>query len=216
VVAAAIGLADVGGLESLSMRTVAHALGVAPMTLYTYVPGKAELLDLMLDSIYVAMPRRPFGDQHWRDRLTTVADDNRTLLAEHAWVAALATGRPPLGPGLMVKYEHELSAFDGLGLDDVTVDGALTLLLVFVQATARATVDASATELESAMSDEQWWATNAPLLARVFDPDAFPTAARIGTAAGQANGSAYNPDHAYAFGLAVTLDGIETLIGRAR
>ena len=32
------------------MRKVAERLGVGTMSLYTYVPGKAELLDLMLDA----------------------------------------------------------------------------------------------------------------------------------------------------------------------
>ncbi len=35
------------------------------------------------------------------------------------------------------------------------------------------------------MSDEQWWAANEPLLAKGFDPDRFPLAARVGSAAGQ-------------------------------
>ena len=57
VVAAAIGLADAGGLAAVTIRAVARAVGAAPMSLYTYVPGKAELLDLMLDAAYAAMPR---------------------------------------------------------------------------------------------------------------------------------------------------------------
>ncbi|HEV3294037.1 MAG TPA: TetR/AcrR family transcriptional regulator, partial [Streptosporangiaceae bacterium] len=57
VTAAAIALADSDGLASVTMRAVAHALGVVPMSLYTYVPGKAELLDLMLDTVYRQMPR---------------------------------------------------------------------------------------------------------------------------------------------------------------
>jgi hypothetical protein len=116
----------------------------------------------------------------------------------------------------MAKYEYELSAFNGLSLDDVTVDDALTYLLAFVQAAARAAIDARATHIDSAMNDEQWWAANAPLLARVFDETAYPTAARIGSAAGAAHGSAYNPDHAYAFGLARVLDGLATLIEHPR
>jgi hypothetical protein len=62
------------------------------------------------------------------------------------------------------------------------------------------------------MDDEQWWAANAPLLARAFDHDAYPTAARVGAAAGAAHGSAYNPDHAYEFGLQRVLDGLAILI----
>ena len=58
VVEAAIAIADADGLDAVTMRAVAERLGISPMSLYTYVPGKAELLDLMLDAIYLAMPRQ--------------------------------------------------------------------------------------------------------------------------------------------------------------
>jgi AcrR family transcriptional regulator len=48
------------------MRNVAQALGVVPMTLYTYVPGKAELLDLMMDAAYAQMLRADTSAQPWR------------------------------------------------------------------------------------------------------------------------------------------------------
>ncbi|HEY1176756.1 MAG TPA: TetR/AcrR family transcriptional regulator, partial [Phytomonospora sp.] len=50
IVRTAIALADAEGLAALSMRKVAERLGVGTMSLYTYVPGKPELLDLMLDA----------------------------------------------------------------------------------------------------------------------------------------------------------------------
>src|SRR5260370_17230498 len=56
VVRAATDLADREGLEALTMRRVAQALGVAPMTLYTYVPGKADLLHLILHAPYGTLP----------------------------------------------------------------------------------------------------------------------------------------------------------------
>src|SRR5687767_2606640 len=59
VVDAAIALADEAGLEAVSIRALAERLGVSAMTLYTYVPGKTELLDLMLDALWLAMPREP-------------------------------------------------------------------------------------------------------------------------------------------------------------
>jgi hypothetical protein len=108
----------------------------------------------------------------------------------------------------MAKYEHELSALDGLGLDDVTVDDCLTYLLSFVQACARATADARETERDSTMDDGQWWAANAPLLARVFDENTYPTAAGVGATVG----AAHNPGHAYHFGLERVLDGLAALI----
>lgn len=216
VVAAATELADFSGLEAVTMRRAAQALGVAPMTLYTYVPGKTELLDLMLDTAYARMPRRDTSGQPWRQRLTAVAEDNRALFEAHPWAAAVSTSRPPLGPGLMAKYEHELSALDDLGLDDVEMDSCLSHLLMFVQACARAAADADAAEQDSAMNDEQWWAANAPLLARVFDERAYPLAARVGAAAGAAHGSVFDPDHAYDFGLRRLLDGLAILIDAPR
>jgi AcrR family transcriptional regulator len=212
VVAAAIGLADAEGLGAVTMRQIAHLLGVVPMSLYTYVPGKAELLDLMLDTIYSQMPRGDLTGRPWRERLTAIAHENRELFDRHPWVAEVATSRPPLGPGVMAKYEHELGAFAGLGLDDVEIDAALTFLLGFVHAAARSAAEAVAIRRDSTMSEEQWWAANSSLLARVFDQDKYPTAARVGAAAGAAHGAAYSPDHAYAFGLQRVLDGLSALI----
>lgn len=213
MVSAATTLADSEGLAAVTMRRVAQVLGVAPMTMYTYVPGKAELLDLMLDAAYAQMPRTATTGQPWRQRVTAVAEENRALFEAHPWAATVSTTRPPLGPGLMAKYEHELSALDGLGLDDIEMDAALTHLLSFVQSCARDATAARISQHDSAMDDEQWWAANAPLLAMVLDADAYPIAARVGAAAGAAYGSAYSPEHAYDFGLRRVLDGLAVLIG---
>jgi len=212
VVVAAIALADQEGLEAVTMRRVAEGLGVAPMTLYTYVPGKAELLDLMLDTAYGWMSRTDTTGRSWRERLVVVAEENRALYEAHPWVAGVSTVRPPLGPGLMAKYEHELRAFEGLGLGDVQMDASLTFLLNFVRACAQGASDTRAAKQDSALDDEEWWAANAPLLARVFDRSRYPTAARVGAASGAANGSAYSPEHAYAFGLERVLDGLAVLV----
>ncbi|MEV7020549.1 TetR/AcrR family transcriptional regulator C-terminal domain-containing protein [Kitasatospora sp. NPDC093558] len=216
IAAAAIVLADAEGVDAVTMRRMAQELGLSPMALYTYVPGKAELLDLMLDTIYAGMPRTAPADDGWRARVTAVADDNRALHRAHPWIAAVATSRPPLGPGLMAKYEYELRAFEGTGLPDVELDAALTHVLGFVQTCARMAADERAAQQDSALTDEQWWAANAGLLARVFDAERYPVAARVGAAAGAAHGGAYDPDHAYAFGLARVLDGLAALITKRR
>ena len=216
VVDAAIDQADREGLDAVTMRRLAQTLGIAPMTLYTYVPGKAELLDLMLDAAYASMPRADTTGRPWRERLTEVAHENRALFTAHPWAAGVCTLRPTLGPGSTAKYEHELSALDGLGLGDVERDDCLTYLLSFVQANARAVVDAAATRRDSAMDDEQWWAAAGPLLARVLDPGTYPLAVRVGAASGAAHGSAHDPDHAYRFGLARVLDGLAHLVEPAQ
>ena len=211
IVGAAIALADADGLEAVTMRRLAESLGVTAMTLYTYVPGKAELLDLMLDRAYASMPRAPHRGG-WRARLTAVARDNRALYAAHPWAATISSSRPPLGPGLMAKYEHELRALDDAGLDDVQTDAALTFLLDFVRSNAAAAHAARTTRERTGMTDEEWWAANGPVLARVLDPDAYPTASRVGSAAGAAQGGAYSAEHAWEFGLERVLDGLAALI----
>lgn len=212
VVAAATALSDEQGLDALTMRAVAQAAGAAPMTLYTYVPGKAELLDLMLDAAYARMCRTDTAGQPWRTRATAVAEENLALHLAHPWTVEVSILRPTLGPGAIGKYEHELAAFTGLGLTDVQVDDCLTYLLDFVRAAARSTVDAAAATREGAGDDAAWWAAAGPLLAQVLDPTDYPLAARIGSAAGAAHGSAHDPEHAYHFGLQRVLDGLAALI----
>lgn len=211
VVDVALHLADEGGIEGVTMRALASELGVAPMALYRYVPGRAELLDLMLDTVYGRMQRRVAG-QGWRARVEAVALDNYLLYEKHPWLVSISTTRPPLGPGTMAKYEYELGAFVDTGLSDVDMDAALTFVLGFVETSARAAADARATERETQMNDEAWWQSNEALLAQVFDPQRFPLAARVGSAAGEAQGGAYNAERAYTFGLKRVLDGLEALI----
>ena len=212
VVDASIALADAEGLDAVTMRRVAERVGIPPMSVYTYVPGKAELLDLMLDAVYTRMSRTDTSGRAWRERLATVARENWELFEAHPWAAAVSTLRPPLGPGQTEKYEHELTALDGTGLSDVEADDCLTHLLTFVRACARDAVDARDARRSSAMDDAQWWAVAGPVLDRVLDPARYPRATRIGSAAGSEHASAHDPEHAYRFGLERVLDGLAVLV----
>lgn len=211
IVSEATALADREGLAALTMRRLADRLDVRPMSLYTYVPSRAELLDLMLDDAYAAMSRPSLPDAGWQARVRAVAESNRELFERHPWAAELATQRPPLGPGQMVKYEYELSAFADSGLDDVTTDDALTYLLGFVRSATRDIRVAGIIQRTSGGDDQRWWDAVGPLLARLVDSDSYPLASRIGAAAGAAHGSAHDTDHAYRFGLERTMDALERL-----
>jgi AcrR family transcriptional regulator len=105
IAAAAIAIADTEGLAALSMRKVAERLGVSAMSLYTYVPGKGELIDLMLDTVFAEVPLT-FAAAGWRARLEAVARENWQLYLHHPWLLQVATSRPPLGPHLIAKYDH--------------------------------------------------------------------------------------------------------------
>jgi AcrR family transcriptional regulator len=213
VAAAAIAIADADGLAALSMRRVAERLGVAAMSLYTYVPSKAELIDLMLDTICTEIPRTGHGSGGWRSRLERIARENWALYLRHPWLLQVATTRPPLGPNLVAKYDHELGAVEGTGLSDLEMDLVVQLIGDYVHGAARSAVAATLVAQRTGLTDEQWWEQAGPALAEVFEPERFPTAARVGAAAGAEYQAAGDPHRAFEFGLRCLLDGIDTLIG---
>lgn len=211
IVAMGIELADDVGIANLSMRKLADRLGVGAMTLYAHLPGRAELIELMVDSALgeVDYPTVP-SPADWRAALTTVADANRRLLTRHRWLIDVDTSRPPLGPGTIAKYDAELHTLVGTGLDDVEIDQALTLVLEHVRSSTRQVVSAAAPEV----GDGDWWDRAGPVLDGVLDAAAYPLASRVGQAAGETYGAAADPERAYTFGLRTILDGIEALIAR--
>src|SRR5882724_608557 len=102
IVDAAINIADTEGVDALSMRSVAKQLGVGTMSLYTHIPGKTELIDLMFDTVYgelyesVEEPSQQPGD--WRGGLRFIAKQNWNLYRRHRWMLQIVPGRPVLGP----------------------------------------------------------------------------------------------------------------------
>jgi AcrR family transcriptional regulator len=213
---AALDIADSNGLDTLSMRNVAERLGVGTMSLYTHVPSKTELIDLMLDTAYseiyenVEEPSRQKGD--WRVALQFIAQRNWDLYRKHPWMLQIPTVRPVLGPHASLKYEAELRPLDNLGLSDVEMDATLTLLLTHVEGCARAQAALERTHRDTGMTDSEWWVTQEPLLNKLVDPARFPVGTRVGTAAGQEYQGASNPEHVFRFGLDRILDGIAELI----
>jgi AcrR family transcriptional regulator len=212
VAAAAIAIADADGLGALSMRRVAERLGVAAMSLYTYVPSKAELIDLMLDTVSTEVPVTGHRVSGWRARLELIARENWAMYLRHPWLLQVATSRPPLGPNLVAKYDHELGAVEGIGLSDVEMDLVVQMVGDYVHGAARTAVAATLVAQRTGLTDEQWWEQAGPALARVFEPGRFPTAARVGAAAGAEYQAAVDPARAFEFGLHRLLDGVETLV----
>jgi AcrR family transcriptional regulator len=216
VIAAAVEIADGDqDLTTLSMRRVAESLGVGTMSLYTYIASREELVEAMLDKVYGEAVGRlgARGDTAWQDGLRQVAQVNWHLYMRHPWVLQVFTGRPPLGPHAIAKYERELSVIDGIGLTDVEMDAVVTLVHTHVEGVARRRIEADRAVRRTGISDEQWWQRVQPFVAEVFDPAEFPIAARVGQAAGQAHRAAHNPEHAYAFGLDRLLQGVAALVG---
>ena len=203
IVAAASRVADADGLAAVSMRRVAGELGVPAMTLYSHVPGKGELIDLMLDAalgeLYSDEQAPTVGN--WRARVEAVARENRQFLVRHPW--AVSVGPPLPGPNRMRKYEIELRAVDGMGLSEVQMDLLVSLLDGFV----RGTVGGLPSNRPPGSGGRAVLASYAP---QVLDPERYPTAARVARAGEEPSGAA--ADRAFEFGLERLLDGIGVLM----
>jgi len=116
IAAAAIALADAEGLPGVSMRKIAAALGIGTMSLYTYVPKKEHLFDLMLDAVAGEwqLPERPTGDR--RADLAAFARQGLAAMRRHPWTPALVLTRPSIGPNSLRCTEYFLAVMSGTGL----------------------------------------------------------------------------------------------------
>ena len=112
----AIALADVGGVEALSMRKLAASLGFEVMSLYNHVANKDDLLDGMLDEIYGELPPIP-DDVGWKQGVITLAVETHDLLLRHRWAAPLIPQRFP-GPNRFGHAERLLELLTVGGFDD--------------------------------------------------------------------------------------------------
>jgi len=207
IVKAAIALADEEGLEQFSMRKVADRLGTGAMSLYRYVPGKTELLELMYDAIH-AEPAPPPSRGEWRERLEALARRSRERIQKHPWMLGIALGRrPPLGPNVIANWDAYLQALSGIGLQANEVSAAAELVANYVQGATRAAVEAVNVEQASGQTDEQWWRERESFWEEYFDPERFPAISAV-----YAQGGFDDPVDAFEFGLQRVLDGIETLL----
>ncbi len=166
----------------------------------------------MLDTVLRELGPHEAGASGWRAGLEQLARESFELYRRHPWLLQLAAARPPMGPGVLDKYERELRAIEGIGLSDLEMDGVVTLLSGYVHGAARGAADAAQVERASGITDEQWWAAHQPLLEKIVDLERYPIGSRVGTTAGEEYGAVSDPERAFEFGLARVLDGIEVLV----
>jgi AcrR family transcriptional regulator len=206
MVEAAVGLADEEGLEALSMRRVANRLGVGAMSLYTYVPGKAELVELMTDLALgeAALPDRVAG---WRAGLELFARESWALAHRHPWMLQVSSGRGLMGPNQAAMLDSVLGVVSGTGLSEQEMVYAYLAVEGYVRGAAKTSIEGARVEKDSGISDEQWWSLYGPLVYKYTDPDRYPTL--TGISWGWAFGEEDDP---FEFGLRRVLDGINALV----
>ncbi|MGA5702493.1 TetR/AcrR family transcriptional regulator C-terminal domain-containing protein [Peterkaempfera bronchialis] len=229
IVAAAIAVADADTLAGLSMRAVAERLGCSSMALYTYVPGKSELLDLMYDRAHAELPPDQDLSGGWRAAVTAWSRQLRAFYLRHPWVPQVSYARPVLGPHEQAVLEALVRILQGTGLPGGALRSIVAALFHFVRGMAQTVAEARLAETATGMSDQEWWSTRSALLARVAPDFAerFPLSALLGQEQGQEQEGAapregesaphleQEADATFTAGLAVLLDGIEAAMAKA-
>ena len=218
IVAAAIELADAEGLEALSMRRVAERLGVGTMSLYTYVPGKAELLDVMLDTVLAEEARPDEAAGGWRAGLERRAREDWALYHRHPWILQITPSRSLLGPNETDLFEATMRVVDGIGLGGAEMVLVVSLVAEYTRGAAQTAVGAAQAERRTGISDEEWWKAREPLFDRYFDPGRYPTVTRVAASgafeqpAGDDQYTVAVARESFEFGLPRILDGIEAFV----
>ncbi|MFI0723572.1 TetR/AcrR family transcriptional regulator [Streptomyces sp. NPDC021224] len=176
IVAAAVALADEGGLEAVSLRKVAARLNAGPMRLYGYLATKEELFDLMLDEVRAEiLPAADPGD--WRAALRALAHGTRQTALRHEWLADLLGGRPTLGPNGLAVGEATLAAL--LGHTDVdTAMRAVETVTAYVTGAIRREIARLRAERATGLSEREWQRASGPHLTRMLATGRFPALSR--------------------------------------
>jgi AcrR family transcriptional regulator len=97
VLTTALEIIDHDGADALSMRRLGAALDRDPMILYRHAPGKAALLDGVVEVVLAQLHVDP-ADPDWTAQLRGVARDYRALALEHPNVVPLLVTRPLATP----------------------------------------------------------------------------------------------------------------------
>ncbi|MEU8178506.1 TetR/AcrR family transcriptional regulator [Microbispora hainanensis] len=207
IVAAAVALADEGGLEAVSLRKVAARLDVGPMRLYGYISTKEELFDLMVDEVYAEiLPEERPGD--WREALRGLAHRTRQACLRHEWLADLLGGRPALGPNALAVTETTLAAFDGV-TDLDTVIRAVETVSAYVTGAIRREIAHLRAERATGLSDREWQHASGPHVMRMLATGRFPALATF-----VHEGTEVEPEVSFATGLGWVLDAVAAQLAR--
>jgi len=207
IVAAAVALADEGGLDAVSFRKVAARLNAGPMRLYGYIATKEELFDLMVDEVQAEiLPKEP--PTNWREALRALAVRTRETALRHEWLADLLGGRPSLGPGGLAVTEAKLSALDGL-TDVDTALRATETVSAYVTGALRREIAHLRAERASGLTDRDWQRASGSHVTRMLATGRFPALAKA-----VHDGAEVDAETSFTTGLEWVLDAVAARLER--
>lgn len=222
IVDTAITVADEAGMAALSMRAVGERLGRTAMALYTYVPGKSELVDLMYDRTLAELPGGYDLTEGWRAALMRWAQDSWEFYLRHPWMLQISQARPVLGPNEYRALEALLGVLTATGLDARRVRRAVSALASVVRGAAQTLAESRQAAQATGLPEEQWWYGRADALEEMAPGfgECFPLVSWLYSSAPPAGHDdvpylEQAAREAFEDGLELVLDGIDAAIARA-
>jgi AcrR family transcriptional regulator len=131
VIAAAVSVADQGGVAAVTMRKVAEALGVEAMALYHHVPNKEAILDEIVDAVFAEIDL-PRPGQDWRTSLEARSWSARGAISRHSWVLGLVESRHHVGPARLHAHNAVLGVMLEAGFSATDAVQAYSMLDSFI------------------------------------------------------------------------------------
>ena len=131
VLEGAVALADEIGVEALTMRKLADALDVKPMTIYHHVPGKEQIIDGMVDVVFSEIDLPP-SDLDWRPAMRVRCISARQALNRHWWAAPLMETRTSPGPVSIMHHDAVIGCLRRGGLSLQMTAHAYAILDSFI------------------------------------------------------------------------------------
>jgi hypothetical protein len=144
------------------------------------VPGKAELLELMVDRV-AGSRSLPTTDAGWRAGLHDLATSDLAALRAHPWLLQVATPRTVFGPNVITRYDAALALLEGHGLAAIDVVQGVAAVESYARGAAAAVIEAEQAPVRTGSSDDEWWERRAPLLDERMD-GRFPRLVALGEA----------------------------------
>lgn len=140
IVRKAMEMLDEHGMQKLSMRKLAAALGAAPMSLYWHVPTKDALIELCLDEIYGEFDRLD-PDADWETALRGMMHKLRHLALKHPWWIRGMGEFTSIGPNAVAMADSMIQAMLSAGLSTVAAARSVSTVSSFVVGYAMAEVN---------------------------------------------------------------------------
>lgn len=166
IVAAAIEIARSDGIEAVTMRRLAAALGTSAMSLYRHVDDRRSLLVEMLDDVAgrIDVPA-PSDDP--RTEVTGIFTAIHDALRADPWAVGLIVSDKLAGPRIIPYVERTYSALARAGLSRREVSAAYALVWHY---TAGELIDSHH------ISDDDF---RRVMMRESVDPDRHPTLAKV-------------------------------------